>query len=130
MEHLFGDTYSFFNSCHGSRIMIRFCKIYSEDRYILPNLLLLVDFPLLNNLFSTNSYQSDTSSSLIFFRKRFTLFHSTCNFNIETNVYMYFHWFPVIEIIQFLCTTFENFIFLENEPNLMWKIKRVSQSSA
>lgn len=29
---------------------------------------------------------------------------------------MYFHWFPVIEIIQFLCTTFENFIFLENEP--------------
>lgn len=21
---------------------------------------------------------------------------------------MYFHWFPVIEIIQFLCTAFEN----------------------
>lgn len=92
----------FFNSCYGSRIMIRFCKIYSEDRYILPNLLSIVDFPLLNNLFTTNSNQSDTSSSLIFFPQQI---HSTCNFNIETNVYMYFHWFSVIEIIEFLCTT-------------------------
>lgn len=49
----------FFNSCHGSRIMIRFCKIYSEDRYILPNLLLVVDCPLI-----TCSLQTLTSQIL------------------------------------------------------------------
>lgn len=105
--------------------MIRVCKIFSEDRYVLPNLLLIADFPLITCSLQTLTNQIQYFVDC-FVHNKFTV-HVI---SIETNRYMYFHWFPIIDIIKFLCTTFENFTLLQNDPKLMSKIKKVSQSSA